>query len=221
MTRNEAEKIIDRLKNGCTFHRFEEPGVSEEYYKFLMRNNYRPMNETVDVIFEMDSRNVPAISMLVKVYKETLDKNISSSIAFNIDYCEVCNNEGFVMTTEIRRIENRRIKADLPYYIITNCPFCPIGMSKVYDGSKCKDKSEYVINPITKHFNEDMINQLRRENRAKQRRIQSGKKMTLDEIKQLISGFEKIGWKMPEVSDADDSDFEQKYYDEQDLPLPF
>ena len=66
MTYEQAERLVNRLKNACTFHRFEEPGVNAEYIRFLMKYDHDRMSEAIDIAIEEDSRNVPAISALAK-----------------------------------------------------------------------------------------------------------------------------------------------------------
>ena len=66
MTYEQAERLVERLKNACTFHRFEEPGVNAEYIRFLMKYDHDSMSEAIDAAIEEVSRNVPAISVLAK-----------------------------------------------------------------------------------------------------------------------------------------------------------
>lgn len=164
MTEKEAKTIIERLKSGCAYHRFEEPGVYAEYVRALMKYNYKPMNEAVDAILEDDSWNVPPISELAKAYKSLTQENKPGAIVpHNEQYCEVCDDKGFVLMTETHKNGN----IDLSYQYVLYCPYCAVGQSQAYDGSKCKEKSPYKCEPLTKYFDEQAIDEMRRKNRER------------------------------------------------------
>jgi hypothetical protein len=201
MTPVEADKIIDRLINGCVWNRFDEPGVQSEYHKALLRHNYGLMDKAVDSALEEDSKNVPPISALVKTYKR-LSEDAAALPAKNETYCEVCDNKGFVLMTEVRKNGNK----DLLYQFILHCPFCAVGMSRAYDGRQGKVKSEYIIPPLTQYFDNEAIAVMRRENRCKREQQQSGKV----DIVNLPIGNEMPQVKAWEVSDADDSEFYER-----------
>jgi hypothetical protein len=195
MTQIEANKIIDRLMNGCNYHRFDEPGVQFEYQKALMRYGFDQMNTAVDVILENDSKNVPPISALVRAMRENKTGTMEVK---NADYCEVCDNKGYVMVTEI--IKNGD-KDENDYQYPAYCPFCTIGRSQAYVGKNNKEyKTDYVCPPLTKYFDDNAIDLMRLANREKKTNVTKGK-------------MPQFGRDMPELkpwdkrSDADDSEF--------------
>jgi len=164
MTDKNADELIERLKNACTFHRFDEPGVYAEYTRVFARYDYDRMNEAIDLAIEEDSRNVPAISVLIKHYRAIKEKSKDSALIKNDKYCPVCDDKGFVLITKILKSGDQ----ELPYDFILHCPFCAVGRTYVYDGSKCKEhKSVYWIPPLTQHFSDELIQEMREENLKK------------------------------------------------------
>jgi len=158
MTYEQAERLVERLKNACTFHRFEEPGVNAEYIRFLMKYDHDRMSKAIDTAIEEDSRNVPAISVLAKKYRDTTKR---SKLVQNEDYCDVCDDKGFVLMKE------KQSDTGLTYEFVLYCPFCPVGRTWAYDGRNISDKkhrSPYYIPPITKYFGDEGIQALREAN---------------------------------------------------------
>ena len=158
MTYEQAERLVNRLKNACTFHRFEEPGVNAEYIRFLMKYDHDRMSEAIDAAIEEDSRNVPAISVLAKKYRDTTKR---SKLVQNEDYCDVCDDKGFVLMKE------KQPDTGLIYEFVLYCPFCPVGRTWAYDGRNISDKkhrSPYYVPPITEYFGDEGIQALRETN---------------------------------------------------------
>jgi len=155
MTNSEAEKIIERLKNGCGQHRFDESGVWKEYYRFLLKCNYTAMDEAVSEALEQDSRFAPAISALSKLYREAKNTRRTDVIK-NEKYCPVCDDKGFGFVTKKEAMGN--------YVYVLYCPFCEKGKSFAYDGRECKDKSLYHVEPLTKYYSEVEIKEMRQAN---------------------------------------------------------
>jgi hypothetical protein len=163
VTKDDAEVIVDRLKNGCTYHRFDEPGVWSEYIRYLCRQNYSLMDKAVDKALEDDCRNAPTISQLNRAY-ETLQKSRQSIEVRNEEYCPVCDDKGFVLMKEQAGERFCVSGKPIEYEYVLYCPFCPLGMSQAYDGSQCKEKSLYKCEPLTKYFDEHSINEFKRKN---------------------------------------------------------
>ena len=162
---DEIDLIIERLKNGCTYHRFDEPGVVMEYVRILGKYSYRLMNKAVDIVLEEDSRNVPPISALVKAYKkieeEDRSRNTCGIEVKNAEYCAVCDDKGFVLMTKYIKNGDEQ----LPYQYVLYCPFCAVGRSHAYDGRQgIKHKSPYYVPPLTKYFDDEGIEALREAN---------------------------------------------------------
>ena len=158
MTYEQAERLVERLKNACTFHRFEEPGVNVEYIRFLMKYDHDRMNEAIDTAIEEDSRKVPAISVLAKKYRETTESRVNVK---NEEYCAVCDDKGFVLMKE------KQSDTGLIYELVLYCPFCPVGRDWAYDGRNINDKehrSPYYVPPVTKYFSDEGIQALRETN---------------------------------------------------------
>lgn len=158
MTYEQAERLVERLKNACTFHRFEEPGVNAEYIRFLMKYDHDRMSKAIDTAIEEDSRKVPAISVLAKKYRETTESRVNVK---NEEYCAVCDDKGFVLMKE------KQSDTGLIYEFVLYCPFCPVGRARAYDGRNISDKehrSPYYVPPVTKYFSDEGIQALRETN---------------------------------------------------------
>lgn len=207
MMEDEAVRIIQRLKNGCIFNKFDDPGVYAEYVRAIKKYNYRQMDKAVDLVLEEDSRNVPAISMLLKEYKKLQGSSTKAETIKNDQYCEVCDDKGYVLMTEE--------KDKLKYQYVLYCPFCAVGQSQAYNGKNCsksEHKSNYYVPPITQYFNDMAIAELRRRNKERLRnKKQKAPGVTVDEIEEIKYSLNGIGISVPwtnrveVISDADDS----------------
>src|SRR5690606_19067748 len=194
MTYEQAERLVDRLKNACTFHRFEEPGVNAEYIRFLMKYDYDRMSEAVDAAIEEDSRNVPAISVLAKKYRDTSKSRVNVK---NEEYCAVCDDKGFVL------MKKKQSDTGLIYEFVLYCPFCPVGRTWAYDGRNISDKkhrSPYYVPPITKYFGDEGIQALREAN-VKRRRENIDVKRPVDKAVQSIGKEIPDGWQYDTIGD--------------------
>ena len=195
MTQDQAEILVDRLKNACVFHRFDEPGVYLEYARTIARYDYDRMNAAIDEIIEEDSRNVPAISLLIKKYKGTSNAPKGQVEIKNDEYCSVCDDKGFVMMKE------KHLETGIAYEYILYCPFCAVGRSWAYDGSQCKEhKSPYKIPPLTKHFGDEGIQALREAN-MKRRRENMNIKRPVEKAVQSIGKEIPDGWQYDTIGD--------------------
>jgi len=162
MMRTQAEKLVERLKNACVFHRFDEPGVYAEYVRALAQYDYDRMNAAIDAAIEEDSRNVPAISLLIKKYKGTSNTPKGQVEIKNDEYCAICDDRGFVL------IKEKHPETGTTYEYILYCPYCNVGRTYAYDGSQCKGhKSQYKIPPLTKCFGDEGIQAMRETNLKK------------------------------------------------------
>ena len=209
MIRTDADKIINRLTDGCEWNRFDRPGVQAEYQKALLKYSYDQMNSAVDILLESDSKNVPLISALVKVCRG----NKSSAIEItNPEYCEVCDDKGYVIMTEYRKFTD---EISIPYQYVLYCPFCPVGQSQAYDGRTCKEKSPYFCPPLTQYFDDEVISQMRQINRDKKERSH---KLSREEIDEIQAKFTKFGLKMPALKPHET---ERGDAWEGDAPCPF
>ena len=185
MTYEQAERLIERLKNACTYHRFDEPGVHKEYTRFLMKHNYDLMNEAIDAAIEDDSRNVPAISVLAKKYRELRTLPKSNIPVKNEEYCAVCDDKGFVLMKEMDNDSGNW------YEYVLYCPFCAVGRSFAYDGNQCKDrKSSYRVPPVTEYFGDEGIQALREENLRR-------RAMRTKDARPEKADFQKVGRNIP------------------------
>jgi len=197
MTYEQAERLIERLKNACTYHRFDEPGVHAEYMRFLMRHDYDRMNEAIDAAIEEYSRDVPAISILAKKYRELREAPKNNVSIQNKEYCSVCDDKGFVLMKE------RDNDSGNWYEYVLYCPFCAVGRSFAYDGGQCKDrKSQYRVPPVTEYFGDEGIQAMREENlRRRAMRTKAARHEKAD--------FQKIGKSIPSgwQHDTDDVPF--------------
>ena len=185
MMRAQAERLIERLKNACTFNRFDEPGVYAEYIRALARYDYDRMEEAIDAAIEEDSRNVPEISVLVKKYRDTTKR---SKLVQNEDYCDVCDDKGFVLMKE------KQNDSDLIYEYVLYCPFCPVGRTWAYDGKNISVKehrSLYRIPPLTEYFGDEGVQAFREANlkrRASNAKVKRPTKNELQAIGKSIPG---------------------------------
>lgn len=196
MTYEQAERLVDRLKNACTFHRFEEPGVNAEYIRFLMKYDHDRMSEAIDIAIEEDSRNVPAISVLAKKYRDTTKR---SKLVQNEDYCDVCDDKGFVL------MKKKQSDTGLTYEFVLYCPFCPVGRSWAYDGRNISDKkhrSPYYVPPITKYFSDEGIQALRETNLKRRAERSESVRLAKEEL-QTVGKSIPDGWQY----DTDDVPF--------------
>lgn len=220
MIKTEADKIITRLKNACTFNRFDEPGVLAEYTKYLLKNDFRTMNKAIDDALEEESRNVPSISLLAKCYKKYAGNKPSVTAPVNEEYCDVCDDKGFIMITEMRKFNEEDEKT--PFQFIAYCPFCEVGRSYAYDGRKnSKFPTDYCIYPITHYFDGSMIATMKKHNREHQKQRQSGKRMTPEEIKALLKNAKNIGQNIPELMSWERGDAWEPPEEDDDEQCPF
>lgn len=196
MTYEQAERLVNRLKNACTFHRFEEPGVNAEYIRFLMKYDHDRMSEAIDAAIEEDSRNVPAISVLAKKYRDTTKR---SKLVQNEDYCDVCDDKGFVLMKE------KQSDTGLIYEFVLYCPFCPVGRAWAYDGRNISDKkhrSPYYVPPITEYFGDEGIQALRETNLKRRAERSESVRLAKKEIQDVGKSMPD-GWQY----DTDDVPF--------------
>ena len=196
MTYEQAERLVERLKNACTFHRFEEPGVNAEYIRFLMKYDHDRMSKAIDTAIEEDSRKVPAISVLAKKYRETTESRVNVK---NEEYCAVCDDKGFVLMKE------KQSDTGLIYEFVLYCPFCPVGRDRAYDGRNISDKehrSPYYVPPVTKYFSDEGIQAMREAN-MKRRRENMDVKRPVEKAVQSIGKEIPDGWQ----HDTDDVPF--------------
>jgi len=193
MLETQAERLIERLKSACTYHRFDEPGVYAEYTRFLMRHDYSKMEEAIDAAIEDDSRNVPAISVLAKKYKEVKDG--PRAAVKNEEYCAVCDDVGVVFVKEKHQelnIDGEPLIYEHAYY----CPFCAVGRSYAYDGRTISDRehrSPYHILPITAVYGDEGIQAMREANLTKQAK-KADKTRSLEKAMQAVGKSMPDGW---------------------------
>lgn len=199
MTEVEAIELIERLKSACIFNRFDEPGVYAEYLRALKRYDYARMDAAIDAAIEDDSRNVPAISLLVKKYKDGLNAPKDRFEVKNEEYCDVCDDKGFVLMKE------KDSESGLTYEYVLYCPFCAVGRSQAYDGRNISDKehrSPYYVPPLTEYFGDEGIQALREAN-LKRRRENMDVKRPVEKAVQSIGKEIPDGWQ----HDTDDVPF--------------
>ena len=193
MLETQAERLIERLKSACTYHRFDEPGVYVEYTRFLMRHDYTKMEEAIDAAIEDDSRNVPAISVLAKKYKEVKD---GPKVAVkNEEYCAVCDDLGIVLVKERHPEININGEA-LEYEYGMYCPFCAVGRLHAYDGKSINDRehrSPYHIPPITAIYSDVGIAEMREAN-LKKRAKRAEKSRSAEKVMQTVGKSMPDGW---------------------------
>lgn len=200
MLETQAERLIERLKSACTYHRFDEPRVHAEYIRFLMRHDFERMDEAIDLALEEESRNVPAISLISKKYHEINNRPRRKADVQNQEYCAVCDNKGFVLMAKY--IKNG--DEELPYQYVLYCPFCAVGRTHAFDGSQCKEKIPYKVPPLTKYFDDEGIEALREANLAKRR------KASENIVTRIDFGDLAIGRPMPNVPETElQDDFEE------------
>jgi hypothetical protein len=187
VTRAEVDKIIERLKNGCIYHRFDEPGVYAEYVRVMVQYSFAIMNRAVNALIEEDSQRAPAISALIKAYRRLEEEyRTNQDIIRNEEYCDVCDDKGFVLITIN--------KYDIPYQFVLYCPFCQIGRAHAYDGRQCKDhKSPYYVPPLTDYFDDEGIEALREENLKRRASNTKAERPTEKEL-QAIGKSIPDGW---------------------------
>ena len=191
MTKNQAETLVERLKNACNFHRFDEPGVYVEYVRALARFDYDRMEQAIDEIIEEDSRNVPPISVLVKKYKGVAGTKGGRMEVKNEQYCDVCDDKGYVLMKE------QSLKTKNLYEYVLYCPFCNIGRAQAYDGRNINDKehrSPYYVPPITEYFGDEGIAALRATN-LKKRKQDAAASKPVEKAVQSVGKSIPDGWK--------------------------
>lgn len=180
MTVAEADKIIERLTNACNWHRFDEPGVYEEYKRRLMKYGFAQMDAAVDAVVEKDSRNVPPISELIKACKEHRQ---TVAEVHNETHCDVCNDKGYVMLTEMAQSGDLQIPYEYVYY----CPYCAVGCAQAYTSR-----------PITDVLDDQAIARLKHSNAHPH-------VMTDAEKEALRKKLESIGLRLPAALDRGDA----------------
>ncbi len=180
MTDRDFEKILNRLKSGFLRHRFDEPGVAEEYTKKLGKLNYERLDQVIDELIEENSKEVPPISLLLKRYRGITKNNGRVEIR-NPEYCPVCDDKGFIILQELVKTgEDSEGHAITSYYqFVYYCPYCAIGSQYSYEGNQCKEKSGYRVPAITEVLPEEGIYDIRRKNLKRKQQNEQKK----DEIK--------------------------------------
>jgi hypothetical protein len=189
MTQVEAVKIVEMLKNGCVWHRFDEPGVYEAYVRSLIKYDYRQMATAVDVVLENDSKNVPPISALAKVCRENKP---NPDQVVNAERCDICNDKGYVLMTEVDKLTEN---LSIPREYVLHC-VCPVGMAQAYNGRECKDpehRSPYIVPSVTRYFDDRALDEIKKTNRVKAR------PMSQTEIQVLRAKFLEFGVRMPDL----------------------
>jgi len=201
MIAEQADRLIERLKSACTYHKFDEPKVYAEYVRFLVRHDYDTMDEAIDLALEEESRNVPAISLISKKYREINERPRRKADVQNQEYCAVCDDKGFILMTKYIKNGDEQ----LPYQYVLYCPFCAVGRTHAYDGRQgIKHKSPYYVPPLTKYFDDEGIEALREANLAKRR------KASENIVTRIDFGDLAIGRPMPNVPEAElRDDFEE------------
>jgi len=198
VTRAEVDKIIERLKNGCIYHRFDEPGVYAEYVRVMVQYSFAIMNRAVNALIEEDSQRAPAISALIKAYRRIEEEyRTNQDVIKNEEYCDVCDDKGYILMKE----EHPTLKNVYEYVLY--CPFCPVGRSQAYDGRTINDRehrSPYYAPPLTQYFDDVGIEEFRRAN------LERRAKKTEKE-RPVREGLQAIGKSMPEVKEFEDVPF--------------
>lgn len=196
MLAEQADRLIERLKSACTYHKFDEPKVYAEYVRFLVRHDYDTMDEAIDLALEEESRNVPAISLISKKYHEINERPRRKADVQNQEYCAVCDDKGFVLMTKY--IKNGG--EELPYQYVLYCPFCAVGRTHAYDGRQgIKHKSPYYVPPLTKYFDDEGIEALREANLKR-------RKASENIVTRIDFGDLAIGRPMPNVPECETQD---------------
>lgn len=199
MLETQAERLLERLKSACTYHRFDEPRVHAEYVRAFVRYDYDRMNDAIDAAIEDDSRNVPPISVLAKRYREITDGAKDRADIRNDEYCAVCNDKGYILMKE----QDPKTK-DLYEYVLY-CPFCAVGRVQAYDGrniSGTRHRSPYYVPPLTKYFGDEGIQALRETNLARRARNTEKVRPVRKEL-QTVGKSVPSGWEY----DVDDVPF--------------
>ena len=198
MTRAEVDKIIERLKNGCIYHRFDEPGVYAEYVRVMVQYSFAIMNRAVNALIEEDSQRAPAISALIKAYRRLEEEyRTNQDVIKNEEYCDVCDDKGFVLMTKYIKNGDEQ----LPYQYVLYCPFCAVGRTHAYDGRQgIKHKSPYYAPPLTKYFDDEGIEALREANLAKRHKAPE------NVVTRIDFGDLAIGRPMPNVPECETQD---------------
>jgi hypothetical protein len=194
LNNQEAEKIIDRLKYSFTYNKFDEPAAIGEYKRVFARYSYEQMNRAVENLIEndKDGRNVPPIPALIKACKENRQ---SGAEVVNSLHCDVCNDKGYALMTEHVKNGNEILQYQYALY----CPFCTVGQSQAYNGNNCKDhKANAVCEPMTKYFDEQVIEQMRYDNNHSKRLADAEKEI-------LRKKLTRIGLRLPQALDHGDA----------------
>jgi hypothetical protein len=161
MLQEEVQKIIDRLKSGYRYNRFDDKGVMQEFIKALIRCNYSLVNKAVDVVIKSDPKDSPSIQVLMKAYDEITQHSAAGNYRDikNHEYCDVCDDKGFVEMAEVKKdaVYMFGKLAGIEYKYYPPCPFCEKGKAFAVKGERY----------LTDYFDEDAIQRIRMANREK------------------------------------------------------
>jgi len=149
------------------------------------------MEQAIDEIIEEDSRNVPPISVLVKKYKGVAGTKGGRLEVKNEQYCDVCDDKGFVLMKE------KDSESGLTYEYVLYCPFCNVGMAQAYDGRNINDKehrSPYYVPALTEYFGDEGIAALRATN-LKKRKQDAAASKPVEKAVQSVGKSIPDGWK--------------------------
>ncbi len=168
MTDKEFQEVILRLRCGFLKHRFDEPGVKEEYARKLGKLNFERMSQVIDELIEENSKEVPPISLLLQRYRRITKSNGRVEIR-NTEYCPVCDDKGFLILEEPMKIgeDNEGNPVTMKYQFVYYCPYCAVGSQYSYEGSQCKERSDYRVPAITEVLPDEAINDIYRKNLKK------------------------------------------------------
>jgi hypothetical protein len=172
MKPEEVQKIIDRLKSGYRYNRFDDKGVTQEFIKALIQCNYSLMNKAVDVVIKSDPKDSPSIQTLIKAYDEITQHSTLGNYRDikNHEYCDVCDDKGFIEMVEVRTGYLHGVLTKNKYTYYPPCPFCEKGKAFAVKGERY----------LTDYFDEDAIQRIRMANRDKKELADEREGMALD-----------------------------------------
>jgi len=202
MVETQAERLIERIKDACSFNKFDEPGIYAAYLRTFVKYDYGKMEKAIDAAIEDDSKHVPPISAFMKKYKEIINSPKDMANISNDEYCAVCDDKGFVMMKE-KHPEATYNGEPVVYEYVLYCPFCAVGRAQAYDGrniSDTKHRSPYRVPPLTEYFGDEGIAAMREENlkrRAKKTERTRPVKKELQAVGKSVPG----GWQYDVTDD--------------------
>jgi len=140
----EFTRILYKLYNSKNL---EYEPARKEYIKIFTEFEFDIAQQALDNIYRTHKYNsCPVPADIYDECKKAMLQNKHNTAVDNkeLDMCYVCRGKGYIIHTKIIN--------ETPYQYVLHCTECKAGALAKYDGRRCKRKSEYYTEPVTKYY---------------------------------------------------------------------